>query len=171
MATSELYPPLTFSAKQISVSLRASNLNGYYLPPDIVLPNSTAAGRGPVVSMVFLVSNFESCYVERLVRLVCDQIVLDQKFDHPNTRPWFLVRAFQGERDRRFGLPLTFIVNDDFEFYPVTSFTMTDSDLSVLPETLLTRSHSIAWTEFSTIDRCVVEAAILAFLTQERLCV
>jgi hypothetical protein len=170
----KLNEPLRFHGKNVLVTYQVRN------PRGLVLRAFATDAKGRELPVAVLVHHFDRCYVEKLVRIVERPPgwgVSDRDLDQPDTRPWFLICAFKdtviGSRE-----VLYFLVNDDYEFYPLVVHeqrprTGDEAQLDLASIYLMGSQYysggQIAWVDFSETDRLMVEAAIQAFLRKESL--
>lgn len=154
------FPPLTFVGKSFTVVNQVRNERGGIVP-DWVKPEEHST-----IPVAVLLSHFDRCYVLGLVRIVQDKNrwgLSLRGLDHPDAHPWFLVKA--SDNLRKF----FFIVNEDFEFYPIRAYVGTSEaqnidEMHLLPPDI--RKRNCEWTEFSAVDRAGVEIAIQSYMAQ-----
>jgi hypothetical protein len=167
--------PLTFSGKSVVVSYQRR------VPKDGVAPSTPftagklAGKKADEIPVTILIHHFDRCFVEGIVQIV-DTLdtgwgLVKTELDHPASRPWFLVC---GLKDTITGggaarTPVHFIVNEEWEFYPVVYKppSQTSTHFEVEWCQLLPQKTFGQWADFSEVDRQMVDAAIQSFLRSE----
>lgn len=165
----QLHPPLGFSKEPIRVA-------HYVRVSDGVLPRElTNEDDGPLQThpVAVLASQFDFCYVRDIVRLEYRNFrwtLLEGGLENPEVEPWFLMRGLGKKVD------FYFLVNRHFHLYPLT--VLPDKGPGVplsepaLDRYCLTSPKFLgeAWSDFSELDRQMVEASIQAYLHAVGLC-